>query len=198
MTIIQKIKNLSKTYKKPIEKIQLTIFYLISVVLLISTVKEQVQKKFSFITNNILIKALLKFKFFKLFIVPDRSVLWNIICHELFIRRDAIHTSSIVKFNIVLSCFLTMINGLFITYFNFFFLPDQEEFISSIKVNSNINDYIYLVIFSITFVLYTYFYLVSLYGVRPQNPKFLKLVIDSANFVVDKKKFIEKDKEYNN
>lgn len=91
-----------------------------------------------------------------------------------------------------------MIDGLAITYFNFFFLPDPEELVSTIKLNSNISDYIYLVIFSITFFLYTYFYLSSLYGIRPNKPQFLQLVINSANFVVDKKKFIEQDKEYNN
>lgn len=44
MIIIQKFRNLEKTYSKQIEKIQLTIFYLISIVLLTTTVREQAKK----------------------------------------------------------------------------------------------------------------------------------------------------------
>ena len=57
-----------------------------------------------------------------------------------------------------------------------------------------------MLIFSITFFLYTYFYLSSLYGIRPNKPQFLQLVINSANFVVDKKCLVikrgEKFKDY--
>ena len=196
MKIIEQIKNFLKKNKRIIEKIQLTLFYVISLGLLINTSKDALDKHLNVVTRNKLVKKLLRFKALRLFSSPERSIFWNIFCHELFIRRDIFNTTNLVKFNILLYCMVSMINSLVVTYWNLFFIRDAEEFWVNVPaINVMLTDFIYVIIFTVTSISYTYFYIQSLRGLRPEYPNFLKPVIDAASFAVDRKKFIDQEKD---
>jgi hypothetical protein len=196
MKIIEQIKNFLKKNRSIIEKIQLTVFYVISLGLLINTSKDALDKHLNVVTRNKIVKKLLKFKALRLFSSPERSIFWNLFCHELFIRRDIFNTTNLVKFNILLYCMISMVNSLVVTYWNLFFRREAEEFwVNEPAINVMLTDFIYVVIFAVTAISYTYFYIQSLMGLRPEYPNFLKPVIDAASFAVDRKKFIDQEKE---
>lgn len=202
MKIREKIKNFLKKNKNIIEKIELTFFYMISILLLISINKIVLDKHLSNLTRNKLVKKLLRFKLLKLFSYPERALYWNLFSHELFIRRDVFMTTHLIKFNVLLFNMISAVNNLILAHLNFFFVREAEELSSSTidyTINQNLTEYISIVIFTITFISYTYFYIQSLRGLKPKYPNFYRPVINAADFACGKKRFREREEEiYNN
>ena len=202
MKIREKTKNFLKKNKNIVEKIELTLFYIISILLLISVNKIILYKYLSNLTRNKLVKELLKFKVLKFFSYPERALYWNLFSHELFIRRDILMTTHLIKFNVLLFNMVSAVNNLILAHLNFFFVREAEELpISTIDytIHDNLTEYISIIIFSITFISYTYFYIQSLRGLKPKYPNFYRPVISAADFACGKKRFREREEEiYNN
>lgn len=183
-------------YKRIIEKVQLTFFYSVSVILLIANSKQALDKHLYIISGNKLIKRLLRNRVIRFFSAPDRAMYWNMFCHELLIRRDVFSTTNLVKLNVVLFCMITMVNSLIVTYWNTFFIPEHEELVILAPTLPMIySETLYAIIFTMTLLSYTACYLQSLMGFRPKHPYFLRTLIAGAEFAIDKKKFRDLEKE---
>ena len=85
---------------------------------------------------------------------------------------------------------------------SFFFIRDAEELPSytiNYALNEYLSEYMSVILFSMTLISYTYFYIQSLRGIKPEYPNFYKPVIDAASFACNKKRFRDREKElYNN
>jgi hypothetical protein len=199
MQINQIINNFFNKYRNIIEKIQLTLFYIFSVLLLVDFAKETLNNQYFWLQKYINLSKWTSFKFFKFFNLSERSIFLNIFCHELFIRRDIFNTSNLVKFNVILFCMITMLNSLFITYWNLCFIKNSNE-LSFAKSKSMIqlNDNMHFTIFGITLIVFTYVYLCGLMKKKPTGPNFLKPVIEAASFAINKKRIRNQHKEQEN
>lgn len=198
MKLINKIKNFLKKNELIIEKIQLTIFYIFSILILINSTKSTLNKQLNFIIRNKLIKKALTFKIFHYFGSKQKSILWNLVCQELFIKRNIFISSFIVKFNIILFCIISMLNNVIILLWNLCFIREKIDIFVTPKSVPIVIQYIYMSSFCMTLALYTYFYYIGLLGLIPKHPNFLKVVIDSAVFSLNKRKFKNQRENNNN
>ena len=198
MKLINKIKNFLKKNELIIEKIQLTIFYIFSILILINSTKSTLNKQLNFIIRNKLIKKALTFKIFHYFGSKQKSILWNLVCQELFIKRNIFISSFIVKFNIILFCIISMLNNVIILLWNLCFIREKIDIFVTPKSVPIVIQYIYMSSFCMTLALYTYFYYIGLLGLIPKYPNFLKVVIDSAVFSLNKRKFKNQRENNNN
>jgi hypothetical protein len=184
--------NFKEIYTYIIEKIQLTIFYYFSFVSLLSITRPYIFTYNNIIpNNNYFLHRLLKSRTFKILLLPEASILFYFLSQELFIRRNIMHTSLLVKFNITLICIISMIISLIISYWDLFFIKSTKLVPLKTKMLRKPIQNFYFSLFCIFTLIYFYLYIFSLFGKYPKLPGISQNIIDAAFFSVNTKKFKE-------
>ena len=168
--------NFSKKYPEITQIIQFTFIYLFAIIDLLYTILNNLFSLGAIpeiiLISFPLIKAIFNSPILKILSSPEKVFILSFVVIELMVVRPIFKFSKLVKYNILLVFSLLMLQGLVMSYWDFFVHKDiaiaAAKIISeqgvSISTNTNFALFLFFITFIIFLMIYLYLYLQALQG----------------------------------